>query len=143
MKIQDIMTRDPQVIHPEATIGEAAQKMKRLDVGSLPVCNGRRVLGMITDRDITTRATASGADPRSTRVQDVMSADIVYCYEDQDVREAADVMARHQIRRLPILNRDKDLVGIVSLGDISVDAGSDRMSGDTLEDISRPARPDR
>lgn len=141
MKIRDIMTKNPEVVRPDATIDEAARMMKHLDVGSLPVCNGTRVLGMITDRDITIRATAVGHDPNTTHVQDIMSHDIQYCYDDQDVKEAAKLMSENQIRRLPIVDRDKNLVGIVSLGDISVDANNDRMSGDTLEDISKPSKP--
>lgn len=143
MKIRDIMTREPEVIRPDASIQEAAQIMKQLNVGSLPVCNGRKVLGMITDRDITTRATAERRDSNSTPVKEIMSAEVYYCFDDQDVREAAEVMSQYQIRRLPIVDRDKNLVGIVSLGDLSVDAGSDKLSGDTLEDISNPSKPER
>jgi CBS domain-containing protein len=143
MKIRDIMTREPEVIRPDASIQEAAQIMKQLNVGSLPVCNGGKVLGMITDRDITTRATAERRDSNSTPVKEIMSAEVYYCFDDQDVREAAEVMSQYQIRRLPIVDRDKNLVGIVSLGDLSVDAGSDKLSGDTLEDISNPSKPER
>ena len=143
MKIRDIMTREPEVIRPDASIQDAAQIMKRLNVGSLPVCNGRKVLGMITDRDITTRAMAERRDSNSTPVKEIMSAEVYYCYDDQDIREAAEVMSQYQIRRLPIVDRDKNLVGIVSLGDLSVDAGSDKLSGGTLEDISNPSKPER
>jgi CBS domain-containing protein len=122
---------------------EAAKMMKSLDVGSLPVCDGNRLLGMLTDRDITIRATAEGRDPTTTTVRETMTEKILYCYEDQDVREAAQIMEERQIRRLPILNRDKRLVGIVSLGDLAVDSGQEQIAGEALTEISRPARPDR
>lgn len=143
MQLKDIMTRDVEVVHPNMKLEEAARKMDALDIGPLPVCDEGRLVGMITDRDITVRATAAGADPRSTRVQDVMTRDVVYGYEDQDVNEAARIMQERQIRRLLVLNRDKRLVGIVSLGDLAVDAENTRLSGETLEGVSRPAEPDR
>ena len=100
MLLRDVMTRHVEVIHPDATLREAAQKMKTLDVGPVPVCDGERLQGMLTDRDITIRATAEGRDPNTTRVRDVMTPDMVYCFEDQDVREAARIMEERQIRRL-------------------------------------------
>ena len=120
MLLRDVMTPHVEVIHPDATLREAAQKMKTLDVGPVPVCDGDRLQGMLTDRDITIRATAEGRDPNTTRVREVMTPDVVYCFEDQDVVEAARMMEERQIRRLVILNRDKRLVGIVSLGDLAV-----------------------
>jgi CBS domain-containing protein len=143
MKLKDVMTRDVEVVHPNATLEEAARKMDSLNVGPLPVCDGQRLVGMLTDRDITVRATAAGQDPKSARVADVMTTDVVYCFEDQDVREASKVMAENQIRRLVILDHDKRLVGIVSLGDLAVDGADDRMSGDVLEQVSKPSKPDR
>jgi CBS domain-containing protein len=143
MQIRDIMTRRVEVIHPDATIAEAAEKMKRLDVGPLPVCDGERLLGMLTDRDITVRATSEGRDPKSTRVRDIMTGEVFYCFEDQDVEEAAEIMQRAQIRRLPIINRDKRLVGIVSLGDLAVQTGDEELSGEVLEEVSEPAQPQR
>jgi CBS domain-containing protein len=143
MKIKEIMTRDVEVIQPDATIQEAAQKMKDLDVGAIPVCDGRRLKGMITDRDITIRATAMGADPSSTRVKETMTSEIYYCFENTSIDDAAILMMEKQIRRLPVINDDKDLIGIVSLGDISVDVEDDEFSGATLEEISKPSKPDR
>jgi CBS domain-containing protein len=137
------MTRDVEVIHPEATLEEAAKKMKDLDVGPLPVCDGDRVLGMITDRDVTVRATAAGKAPSSAKVRDYMTPDVVYCFDDQDVEDAAQLMAEKQIRRLVVLNRDKRLTGIVSLGDVAVETRDDKLSGDVLEQISQPAAPNR
>jgi CBS domain-containing protein len=143
MDIGSVMTQDVEVVAPEASLQQAASKMKALDVGSLPVCNGRRLLGMITDRDIAIRAVAEGRHPVETAVRDVMTPEVVYATADQSVEEAADLMSAHQIRRLPIVNQDRDLVGIVSLGDLAVDTTDDQLASDTLEDISIPARPKR
>jgi CBS domain-containing protein len=98
---------------------------------------------MVTDRDITIRATADGRDPRQTPVREVMTSELFYCFEDQPVEEAASLMEEHQIRRLPILNRQKDLVGIVSLGDLAVDTSDEELVGQVLEEVSEPARPQR
>jgi CBS domain-containing protein len=145
MKLRDVMTQNVEVIEPDASLREAARKMKSLDVGSLPVCDGQRLVGMVTDRDIVVRAVAedNGRQLMEYTVQDVMTNKIVYCYEDDDVEEAARLMSEEQIRRLPVLNRDKRLVGIVALGDVAVDAGDITMSGETLKDISKPAEPAR
>jgi CBS domain-containing protein len=143
MQLRDIMTRQVEVIHPNTTLEEAAAKMDALNVGSLPVCEGNRLLGMITDRDITVRATAVGGDPTRTRARDVMTADVIYGFEDQDVKDAARLMQEAQIRRLIVLNRDKRLVGIVALGDLAVDGGDEQQAGKTLKQVSKPAEPDR
>ncbi|RPI34582.1 MAG: CBS domain-containing protein [Chloroflexota bacterium] len=143
MELKDIMTRNVEVLPPNATVQEAARVMKDLDVGAVPVCDGERLLGIVTDRDITIRSTAAGLDPTSTSVVETMTPQILYCYEDQSVKEAAQIMGANQIRRLPVLNREKKLVGIVSLGDLSVDAGRDKLTGQTLEDISKPSEPER
>jgi CBS domain-containing protein len=137
------MTRNVEVISGDASLKEAATKMKAIDVGFIPVCDGDRLKGILTDRDITIRATADGRDPTKTKVADVMSTDIAYCLEDQEVDEAVSLMEARQIRRLPVLNLDKQLVGIVSLGDIAVHAGDRDMAGETLEEISQPAAPKR
>jgi CBS domain-containing protein len=142
MKVKEVMTRGVEVIHPEATVKEAAEKMKKLDVGPLPVCDNDRLLGMLTDRDVTLRATAEGRDPAQLKVSDVMTPGVEYCFEDDDVREAAKHMETKQIRRLPVLNRDKRLVGIVSLGDMAVD-GDEKLAGKALKGISEPAEPKR
>lgn len=143
MKVSDVMTRDVEVIRPNASIAEAAEKMRQLDIGPLPVCDGAEVLGMVTDRDITIRATAEGQDPKTTAVKTVMTPDVLYVFEDQDVKEASDMMAEHQVRRLVVLNREKRLVGIVALGDVAVEKDDDKLSGQTLEKISEPAKPNR
>lgn len=140
MIVRDIMSRDVEVIHPDSMIQEAASKMKKLDVGSLPVCENRRLLGVVTDRDIAVRAVAAGSDPTTTKVSDTMTPELIYCYEDEPVREAAKLMERHQIRRLPILNREKHLVGIVSLGDLAVETGNEKLAGTVLEEVSEPGK---
>ena len=119
-------------------VEEAAETMRLLNVGSLPVCDGDRLVGMLTDRDITVRATAEGVDPRSTRVEVVMTPGVVYCFEDQDVGEAARVMQAHGVRRLPVLSQAKRLVGIISLDDIAVDAGQERTAGEVVKGVAQP-----
>jgi CBS domain-containing protein len=143
MQIKEIMTREVTVVPPDATVWDAAEKMKQLDVGSLPVCDGERLLGMITDRDITVRATAEARDPATTCVRDVMTEQVFWCFDDQSIEEAAETMERAQIRRLPIVNRDKRLVGIVSLGDLAVDTGEEELKAEILESVSEPSQPHR
>jgi len=137
------MTRGAQVVHPDSTVQKAAQLMKDLDVGPLPVCDGQRIVGMVTDRDITIRATAEGEAPTDVRVRDVMTPEVVYCLEDALVGDAALLMQQKQVRRLLVLNCDKRLVGIVSLGDLAVETGDEQMAGNTLEAVSEPRRADR
>lgn len=143
MQLREVMTRNVDVVQPDASLEEAARKMDQLNVGPLPVCDGDRLVGMVTDRDITVRATSAGKDPRSTPIREAMSRDIVYCYEDQDVQDAARLMQDKQIRRVPVLSREQRVVGIVSLGDLASQGTDDRTSGRVLEDISRPSEPDR
>jgi CBS domain-containing protein len=141
MELGEIMTTGVEVISADESVMEAAIKMKQLDVGLIPVCDGDKLRGVVTDRDIVVRATAKGRDPAHTKVSDVMSADVVYCFEDQEVEEGVSLMAVRQIRRLPILNQAKSLVGIVSLGDIAIDVRNRELSGETLEEVSEPAVP--
>jgi len=143
MQVREIMTPSPEIVHPEAAVKEAAAKMKALNVGVLPVCDGDRLVGLITDRDITVRVTADGGDPAQTKIRDAMTPEVTYCLEDQDVKDVAQLMAEKQIRRLPVLNRDKRLVGIVSLGALVVSTNDDTMAGQTLRKISQPAKPTR
>jgi len=141
MKVKEAMTARPECVGPEDTLQQAARKMKELDVGPLPVCGDNdRLVGMLTDRDIVVRCVAEGQDPRSARVRDAMSEGINYCFEDDDVGEAARQMKDRQIRRLVVLNRDKRLVGIVSLGDLAVQTGGDAgTAGKTLKAVSQPS----
>ena len=140
MLLKEIMTTDVEVIEPETSITNAAKKMRSLDVGALPVCDGRRLLGMVTDRDITIRATAEARNPDSTFVRDCMSPEIVYCFDDQDVEEAERVMQEKQIRRLPVLTRDKQLAGIVALGDLATKTGDIQQVGRTTREIYETSR---
>jgi len=138
MLLKEIMTSTVESVSPGDTLEQAARKMEELDVGPLPVCEGSRVVGMITDRDITVRATSAGCDPKTTLVCDAMSQDVVSCYEDQDVREAAKVMKDRQIRRLLVRNRAGELVGIVSLGDLATDAEDPGQPAEVLKKVSEP-----
>jgi len=143
MKIRDIMTPNVEYVWPDDTLQEAALKMKDLDVGPLPVCDRDRIAGILTDRDITVRAIALGRDPRSTRVRDVMTPDVIACHEDEDVEVAARLMQERQVRRLLVLDRDERLVGIVSLGNLAAETGDPQRIGEILQDVSEPAIPRR
>jgi len=139
MQVKEIMTKDVQCISPDTTLQDAARKMRDLNVGPLPICDNDRLGGMVTDRDIIIRGVAEGRNPGTTPVRDVMSSNVFWIFEDQDVHEASDLMKEKQIRRLLVLNRDKRLVGIVSLGDLAVDTGDEHLSGSTLEAVSSGA----
>ena len=143
MQIREIMTRELDVIAPNSSVRDAALKMKELDVGAIPVCDGQKLAGLVTDRDITIRAVAEGRNPSEVRVAEVMSSDIAYCFEDETLEQAANLMESKQIRRLPILDQDRQLVGIVSLGDISVRSDEKTAAAEALEGISEPAAPKR
>jgi CBS domain-containing protein len=136
MKVKDAMTRNVRIADPEQTIQDAARMMSELDSGVLPVGENDRLVGMITDRDIAVRAVAEGRGPQ-TAVREVMTPDVRYCFEDEDTEHVARNMADQQVRRLPVVNRDKRLVGIVSLGDLAVSEGP-RPAGEALSGISRP-----
>lgn len=136
-KVKDVMSQDVKVISPEATIKEAAQKMRDGDFGMLPVGEDDRMIGAISDRDIAIRAVAEGNDP-TTKVRDTMSGGIVWVFEDDSVDEAARIMSENQIRRLPVVNRDKRLVGIVSLGDFAVQSSDIEVAAEALTEISKP-----
>ena len=139
MRVSEAMTREVRVATPGQSIQDVAKIMAEIDAGAMPVGENDRLVGMITDRDIAIRAVAEGWDARSKKVSDVMTPDVVYCFEDQDVDEAARMMRSRQIRRLVVLNRDKRLVGIVSLGDLAVETGDRDLAGKTLEHVSEPA----
>jgi CBS domain-containing protein len=139
--ISEVMTRDVTVVCPGDSVQRAAQMMAEWNVGVLPVCDGTRLVGMVTDRDITVRSTAVGKAPDSSRVSEVMSDKVYWLFEDQRVGEALQEMGDAQIRRIPVVNRNMELVGIVSLGDL---ATRDRTNvQDALEEISFPSEPVR
>lgn len=135
MKIANIMSRDVHFIGPETTLREAAQKMKEIDSGALPVAEHDKLIGMLTDRDIVIRGIAAGKDP-DAKVRDTMSHEIKYCYEDEDVQHVAENMGELQIRRLPVMSREKRLIGFVSLADIC--RGSLPQTARALHGISKP-----
>jgi CBS domain-containing protein len=143
MQVAEIMTRDAEVIPSELSVRDAAKKMQELDVGFLPVRDGDRLVGMLTDRDITVRLVAEGRDPAKTLVKEIMTPEVLYCFDDQDISEAALLMQEKQIRRLPVLNRQKRLVGIISLGDLAVHTGEEKLAGETVREVSEPAEPNR
>ncbi len=136
MLICDAMTADVEMVNPKQSIREAARLMEKLDIGAVPVADGDRLVGMITDRDIAVRAVAEGRSA-DTAVRDVMTKQVMYCYEDEDVDHVASNMADIKLRRLPVLNRNKRLVGIVSLGDIALVDGP-AHAGSALCGISEP-----
>lgn len=139
MKIHEIMTKDVKVIAPDIPLTEAARLMRDIDSGFLPIGENDRLIGTITDRDITVRAVAEGKNPQSTKVREAMSADLTYVFDDQDTNDAAKVMSDRQIRRLPVLNRAKRLVGVVALADLAVkgDAGK---AGHAVREVSQPPK---
>lgn len=138
MKISNCMTRKVRVIEPDMTLRDAARLMADLDAGVLPVGEGDKLVGVLTDRDIAIRAIAAGKGPE-TRVSDAMSREVKYCFEDEDAEHVARNMGDLQVRRLPVMNRDKRLVGIVTLGDIACSQRADsECVGEALSGISRP-----
>ncbi len=136
-QLKALMSRDVKVISPDMTIGEAAKKMRDGDFGMMPVGEDDRMIGTISDRDIAIRAVAEGKNV-DTKVRDVMSEGIVWVYEDDSVEEVATMMSKHQVRRLPVVNRDKRLVGIVALGDFAVESSEIRPAAKALSEISKP-----
>lgn len=118
MKINELMTRHVETVEPEATLKDAAQLMDDQDVGALPVCDNDRLVGIITDRDIIVRAVSAGMDPNRSRVADSMTSPILYCFDDQDVEEVRQMMQDKKVRRLPVLDRSRRMIGIVSSSDV-------------------------
>jgi CBS domain-containing protein len=136
MNVGDCMTREVRLADPDETIREAALAMAECDAGALPVGKDDRLVGMITDRDIAVRAVASGKGP-DAKVRDVMSAEIAYCYEDEPIEDVLENMAELQVRRMPVVDRGKRLVGIISLSDLAANGGTARI-GEALGGIARP-----
>ena len=136
MKVCDCMSRDVQVASPKQSIRDAAKIMAKIDAGVLPVGENDRLVGVITDRDIAIRAVAAGKAP-TTKVGDVMSHEVLYCFEDEDLEDIAQNMAEMKVRRLPVVNREKRLVGIISLGDLARTEDL-RTTGHTISEISEP-----
>jgi len=138
MQISEIMSRDVAIAAPGDSVQKVAQKMVEIDAGIIPVGEKDRLVGMVSDRDIVVRAVAKGKAPGKCTVRDVMSPDVKYCYEDEKIEDAARNMATLQVKRLPVLDRDKRLVGIVSLGDLACEPEADEHSKEALQGISQP-----
>ena len=137
MLISDVMTRDVDLIDPGTTLKDAACRMRDRDLGSLPVAEDGRLVGMVTDRDIVVKGVAEARDAGNTTAREVMSPKVLYCFDDQSVEEVLSNMGDVQVRRLPVLDRDKNLVGIVSIGDLAK-KGPAKKAGEALKDISKP-----
>jgi CBS domain-containing protein len=139
MRVAEAMTRDVRIASPDQPIRDAAGLMAQCDAGAIPVGENDRLVGMITDRDIAVRAVAAGKGP-DTPVRDVMSRDVKYCFEDEDLQHVAKNMAEIRVRRLPVVSRDKRLVGIVSLGDIALTEGK-KLAGEAISGVSKHGGP--
>jgi CBS domain-containing protein len=137
MQLRDVMTTEVRLVDPATSLKEAAAMMRDGDFGLLPVGEHDRLVGTITDRDIAIRAVASGKDPNRATVRDAMSDGIFYCFDDQSVDEVAAMMGEKQVRRLPVLDRNKRMVGIVALGDLATKDGADDNAGEALSGISQ------
>jgi CBS domain-containing protein len=137
MKVSEIMTTNVECVTPETSVSELAEKMKSLDVGFLGVCDADRIAGTVTDRDIVIRGIAGGKDLNSIKARDIMSKEVHWCFENDDVKDVAEKMRDKEVRRMLLLNQNKRLVGVVSIGDIA--KVEEQESGKTLKDISEAA----
>lgn len=136
MQAKSFMSRNVECIFPNTSIQEAARKMQSLDVGFLPICKDDRIVGTLTDRDIVLRVVAAGKDLARLSAQDVMTTDVHWCYDDQTAEEIGDYMAEKEIRRVLILDRNKRLAGVVSIGDLSKVQGQQEKTGETMREIA-------
>jgi CBS domain-containing protein len=141
MRVREVMTKSLESVSPNATLQEAASQMMGRDIGILPVCENNRVIGMVSDRDLVVRSMNSGISPAEVSVRDVMTRNVVKCYEDQLITEASQQMEENKVRRVVVVNRDEEMVGIVSITDIATQTGDDELTGNTLEKISEPGEP--
>jgi CBS domain-containing protein len=139
MKLKEIMAQNVETVGPETTLQEAAERMKRCNIGVLPVVEGKKPIGVVTDRDITLRGVASGADVTKTKVREVMTRDPQFAYEDQTISEACELMEKNKIRRLVVLNREGGLVGVLSLNDVTLKGNNAKRSTQVLRKIAAAA----
>ena len=139
MKVKQIMNRSVTTINPDTPIAKAAEKMRDLDIGFLPVCEHDHLVGTVTDRDITIRSVAQGRDERLARASEIMTPAVFYCYEDDDVEEAGRQMQDKEVRRLVVLTSGKEIAGVISLGDIAKTSGETELAGETLGEIAEAA----
>ncbi len=140
--VSDVMTRGVRALSPKDTVVMAAQAMQELDVGAIPVCNDERLVGIVTDRDLVLRGVAQARLDGNTPIDDVMSRQPLWCFEDQPVDDVLAYMRKAQVRRVPVIDRENRLVGMVSLGDLAF-KGDEDLAGSALRSISEPSRPDR
>lgn len=138
MTVREVMTPRVATVNTDTTLRDAARQMRNLDVGVLPVQDNDKLVGMVTDRDITIRAVAEGKNPDQVSVREAMTPNLVFCYEDQGLSEVGRIMKERQVRRVVVLNRQDQLVGICSIGDLVVQSGDEQMGGDVLQSVSRP-----
>jgi CBS domain-containing protein len=143
MKVKDIMTKNVVVIQPDNTVQEAGQKMRDFDIGIMPVCENDRIEGMLTDRDIVVRSIASGQNPVASKVRDVMSTVVFFCYEEESLEEAGKIMKLNQVHRLIVMDHNKRITGILSLGDLILKSGDDVLAGEILKRISEHTAQNR
>ena len=139
MKLKDIMAQSVETVGPDLTLKECAEKMKRRNVGVLPVVEGKKPIGVITDRDITLRAVAEGADVNKTKAREVMTREPYFVYEDQTINEACELMEKNKIRRLIVLHREGALAGVLTLNDVTVKAKETKRSAQVLRNITAAA----
>jgi len=140
MKCSDVMTRDPECSLPDDLVTEVAQRMLDEDIGSIPIIEDdqtRKLIGIVTDRDLALKVVAEGRDPRSTRVSDVMTRQVVTCFEDDDVQKALDAMSEHQLRRIPVVDREEHIVGIIAQADIATRVDQPQKTAEVVKDISQ------
>lgn len=143
MHVKEIMTSQFEMIDATRSLNEAAEKMESLNVGVLPIREGTKIIGLITDRDIVVRGLARQRDPSSTQVKEIISSHLISCSEDDSVEEAVRLMEDNKVRRLLVCNQDRTPTGIVSLGDIAAKTSQEELVGAALESISEPAAPSR
>lgn len=136
MKVQECMTREVRIVDPDETLEDAARAMAEIDAGILPVGENDRLIGIVTDRDIAIRGVGRGCEP-SAKVRDVMSPEVRYCFENDDIEDVLNNMAEIRVRRLPVLDHDKRLVGVVSITDLA--SGDETHTGEVLREIARPS----
>ena len=139
MKVSEIMTRNVDCIGPETSIATAAERMRDRGIGFLPICHNDRLVGTVTDRDVTIQSVAQGRDPLKVPVLEIMNPQVFYCFEDDDIRKVGQYMQEKEVRRILILNPQKRLVGVVSIGDIAKASGEKQLAGETLGHIAEAA----
>jgi CBS domain-containing protein len=135
MKVKDVMHKGAEWVAPQTPVSDVAQKMRDLDIGAIPVGENDRLIGMVTDRDIACRGVANGKDPGKLTARDVMSKGIFYCNDTEELEDALRIMEQKQVRRLPVINDKKRMVGMLALGDVA-DAASHELSGEVIAAVS-------